>query len=145
LIRLALLVIAFGTAGGCGPERLYDGPKRRDQEIARIWDTPRAVLLRADDFPARRTPPFFEYERVHDVLPGRRHLIVALSRDESQPQQAMDVDLAAGTDYSFIVHETASDRTHEWRATLVEYRSGKPVPSAAPKRDAFTSSRASLD
>jgi len=141
------------AVGGCNDAtvKLYHGPWRSRQQVVRVYNTDRAILLRVDDkkvgTDARWSAP---PEHVYEMPPGRHALTVArLERmrnwsDDPQGTALFEHDLVPGREYSFVVEESRSTgRTPiSWSVTMVEFPGGVFVANpVVPPRDRDTGGR----
>ena len=99
--RLVALVLVAVACSGCATAELYDGPKRAQDEVARITGDPLItaglplrVVLRAVDDTALNPATTNSVE----VLPGTHRLLVdcVIAETERSSRHSIEVEVSAG-------------------------------------------------
>jgi hypothetical protein len=100
--RLAALVVVIACSG-CATAQLYDGPRRKADEVARITGdlrinagSPLTVVLRQVD-----NTPLNIGQNAVDLLPGKHRLLVdcRIAETQSVSRHSVDVEVSAGEHY----------------------------------------------
>ena len=128
---LAVVVLLAAVCGCSGPRivRTYAGEPRDFSQIARLYETPAAVVTRIDDQPARSRDLFGRIS-AYDLLPGRHEIVVARPGDSAKDLQVrFTYDFVANTFYGFRVTQLRRDdgTVVRWEPRLVNYETAQEL------------------
>jgi len=103
--RLSALTVILACSG-CATAQLYDGPRRKANEVAHISGdlrfnagSPLTIVLRQVD-----EVPLNIGQNAVDILPGKHRLLVdcRIAETQSISRHAVDVEVSAGRHYRLV-------------------------------------------
>jgi hypothetical protein len=106
-MKVQLVVLALvSVCSGCATARLYDGPRRPADEVARITGdmrinagSPLTIILRAVD-----NTPLNVGQNAVEVLPGKHRLLVdcRIAETARVSRHSIEAEVSAGRHYRFV-------------------------------------------